>query len=259
MAKIYRCGIRILSWRAWLGRLGTAGVGIRATWLVSVTLLAIGLVGLSTRPAEAQLFGNRSLGRPLSRRPGPGTLPGTGGQESVGQVQGSERFLRGNRGQRSFVGADRQDSPGFVGLEQGRTGGAVLSSTAGIRPDVDEGARLNRPLSRPGPQEMYLPVLEIRFELPELAQQGQQGQQQRLQAELQRISRPEPAPGLSAPLPLTGAALEVSVAGTTATLQGVVASVADRDLAELVVLFEPGIERVINQLQVAPANARPAQ
>ena len=48
--------------------------------------------------------------------------------------------------------------------------------------------------------------------------------------------------------------IAVSVAGDAATVRGAVASERDRKLAELMLLFEPGIVRVRNQLQVRPAD-----
>ena len=54
--------------------------------------------------------------------------------------------------------------------------------------------------------------------------------------------------------------IEVSVAGRTAILRGEVTSASERDLAELVVGFEPGISNVKNELAVAksPASPQPA-
>jgi hypothetical protein len=46
----------------------------------------------------------------------------------------------------------------------------------------------------------------------------------------------------------------VSVAGTEATVRGAVASARDRKLAELMLLFEPGIDRVQNLLEVRPGD-----
>jgi hypothetical protein len=53
----------------------------------------------------------------------------------------------------------------------------------------------------------------------------------------------------------TGAPLAVSVQGGTAVLRGSVATSHDRALAEQLVLLEPGIVRVANELEVAPNGA----
>jgi osmotically-inducible protein OsmY len=52
-----------------------------------------------------------------------------------------------------------------------------------------------------------------------------------------------------------GAPVEVAVQGGTAVLRGVVATPHDRDLAEQLVLLEPGIARVTNELRVEPNGA----
>jgi osmotically-inducible protein OsmY len=56
---------------------------------------------------------------------------------------------------------------------------------------------------------------------------------------------------LNLPVPM-----EVSVQGATATLRGVVASARDREMAELLVRFEPGISTVRNELTVQQARPR---
>jgi hypothetical protein len=52
-----------------------------------------------------------------------------------------------------------------------------------------------------------------------------------------------------------GAPVEVAVQGGTAVLRGVVATAHDRALAEQLVLLEPGIARVVNELEVGPNGA----
>jgi hypothetical protein len=51
----------------------------------------------------------------------------------------------------------------------------------------------------------------------------------------------------------------VSVEGATATLRGEVASERDRTLAERLVLFEPGIDSVRNELKVRSPSKGPAE
>jgi hypothetical protein len=53
--------------------------------------------------------------------------------------------------------------------------------------------------------------------------------------------------------------IDVSVAGRVATLRGEVASERDRSLAEKLVLFEPGIDSVKNELKVRPPSRSPAE
>jgi hypothetical protein len=194
-------------------------------------LLPFAFALMTCADAEAQLFGSRNLGQPLQRRAGPGSA------SQAGQLQGGERFLRGNRGRAEFVGSDQREQQGFVGSEQARTTGAVVSSVAGLRQRTDRSSRINRPLTPPKASEMYPPQLQLGFALPEreLTELGT-----RLAEELQGSSRFSEQ-----------CRFEVSVAGRTAILRGEVTSARERDLAELVVLIEPGISRVRNELLVA--------
>ena len=52
-----------------------------------------------------------------------------------------------------------------------------------------------------------------------------------------------------------GAPVAVAVQGSTAVLQGTVATEHDRELAEALVRLEPGISHVVNELQIAPTGA----
>jgi hypothetical protein len=53
--------------------------------------------------------------------------------------------------------------------------------------------------------------------------------------------------------------IEVSVAGAIATLRGEVASERDRSLAERLILFEPGIDSVRNELKVTRPSQAPGE
>ncbi|MCP4817353.1 MAG: hypothetical protein GY888_32960, partial [Planctomycetaceae bacterium] len=61
------------------------------------------LLVTTTSVAQAQLFGTRPLGQPLSRR------PGASAGNDAGQIAGNERFLRENRRRSDFVGSDQRD------------------------------------------------------------------------------------------------------------------------------------------------------
>ena len=52
-----------------------------------------------------------------------------------------------------------------------------------------------------------------------------------------------------------GSPVAVKVQGDTAVLQGVVATQHDRALAEQLILLEPGVARVTNELRVDPSGA----
>lgn len=192
-------------------------------------------VALSQGEAWGQLFGARSVGRPL-------TSSRSGG-DGVGQMQGNERYVRGNRG-REFVGSDRRDTQAFVGSEQGRTGGSIVSSLAGLRRPADRTADINKPLpaSSGNRAALYPPRLVVADDATESEPSRGLGPPSDWGAEW--IRQLADSPQFDAPR------VAVSVEGRTAILQGEVASARERDLLEILVLFEPGISQVQNRLEV---------
>jgi hypothetical protein len=197
---------------------------------------AAALLLLIAWPVEglAQMFGQRTLGRPLSRRAPTG--PTTQSQEDVGQLQGTERFLRGNRSLQDFVGADTRERGGFVGEQAAAASGAVVSAVRDLRPRRE--MNLNQPLRASRSSQLYHPRLRVDFSFDRLS--GEQ-----LGARIRDQLQVTETLGLQGPI-------EVSVAAGTATLRGAVASAHDREMAELLVRFEPGISTVINELAVQP-------
>ena len=194
--------------------------------LIPVLVMVLFSCLLPEQSAEGQLFGSRSNRRSFTRQ----------GGNNAGQIQGNERFLRGNRGQ-SFVGADQGDGGGFVGNQQGRTSGRIASPTGGIKKFADRSVRINRPISPLGENDVYPPLILLPDSLQTDSRSPAQIQQvsELLNDELRRkISD----------------SIEVSVASRTARLRGVVRSSKDRTLAELLVLFEPGVDVVQNEIEV---------
>ncbi len=86
---------------------------------------------------------------------------------------------------------------------------------------------------------MYYPRLDISLEASPTA--GADPPARRALATLAR------SPEMSGP-----SRIAVSMEGRTAILQGEVPSVKDRDLAEILLSFEPGISAIQNELQVNP-------
>ena len=192
--------------------------------------LAMLLLTMMSSVAQAQLFGTRSLGQPLSRRSAASAV------STTGEISGNERFLRENRGGSDFVGSDQGDQRGFVGSQQARGRGSVISSTTGLREKTDRSSQINRALPAIAKNAMYPP----RIQLGELTiRERQVRSDPQLAAQLVSSRRFS-----------TGCHFSVSVAGRQATVQGEVASARERHLAELVLLLEPGIESVVNQLKV---------
>ena len=103
--------------------------------LALVTLIAL----TYQSGAAAQLFGQRSVGRTPLRR--------AQTSQQIGQISGSERFLRGNRRATDFVGRDSSERRSFVGVEQGAMQGRVRSAVSNLRPAREP--RVNRPPAPP--------------------------------------------------------------------------------------------------------------
>jgi osmotically-inducible protein OsmY len=191
---------------------------------------------------SAQMFGNRSLGRPLTR---PSQRARTGqatGTEDVGQILGTERFLRGNRSTRDFVGSDARDRTSFVGEQSAEVSGPVVSAVRDLRPQRE--VNVNQTLRRPNASQLYYPRLRVSFDYQLLPNQSVN---ERIQQQLWRTETLQ----LRSPI-------EVSVADGTATLRGTVAAARDREMVALLVQFEPGISAVRNELVVqSPVPAPP--
>ena len=204
------------------------------------SLIVAAYLCISATTCEAQLFGSpRQLGQPLTRRPSPGVAAEVTAQ--AGQIQGNERFLRGSRRRGDFVGSDRFDQRGFVGSQQGSTTGPFLQSTIGIRPERDRTFQINQPLPRPSANQPYPPRLQVDFTVPDGIGWASQLNQE--------LSNPD--------FFSSGNRFEVLVEGRTAILRGEVADARERDLAELLVSFEPGISEVQNRLTLANQSSAP--
>lgn len=185
-----------------------------------------GLTLAQTSTARQRLGASRTTGSSLSE---------------VGTVTGNERYVRGNRSANDFVGTSSRDLAGFVGMQQSAASSRVLPPVTTSRPittrDANETARIPR-------SPIYDPHLTLSFRYTSPADQGRAAAlSRRLQSCLAHR--------------MTGQ-IEVSMEGRTATLQGVVASESDRALAQRMLLFEPGISQVRNELVVQAPAASPS-
>ncbi len=201
--------------------------------LALVTLIAL----TYQSEAAAQLFGQRSFGRTPLRRAQP--------SEQIGQISGSERFLRGNRRATDFVGRDSSERRSFVGVEQGAMQGRVRSAVSNLRPAREPS--VNRPPAPPASrQQPYPPRLTIDFRYTPRSTESVRSTLQRRLAD---------SPGIKNLGPV-----EVRLENRTAILEGEVASEHDRVLAEQLARLEPGISQVRNLLRVAePLEGVPAR
>jgi hypothetical protein len=189
------------------------------------------------------MFGERTLGRSsISRRTQPGA---TAASDVPGSLGSGQRFLREERDVTDFVGsaAAAGSAAGFVGGLSAVN--AAVSSVTGLTEEVRP--PLNRPrLVRPGrlyPERLTLPD-ELMITATEFTDTPQ------LSSALQTLIQSR------------GVSIEVSGADRSATLHGVVPSEHDRRTTELLVMLEPGIQTVVNRLQVNPSlppirNVRP--
>jgi hypothetical protein len=193
---------------------------IKTTSFLLSVIFYLTFIGFVSPKAEAQMFGERSVG-------------------AAGTLQGNERFLRGNRSRRDFVGADRGELSGFVGAQQAIGTGRVRSATEGLRIDAVNPRRINRPLTPIPSRGLYYPRLEL--DLPPAAEVNSDlpyrisKSNTLLSQRIERVGGPD---------------VEVLISGSTATLRGTAESQKAAELLSQILLFEPGIENVVSELQV---------
>ena len=217
-------------------------------------LMAILAVLVQHEIASGQLVGNRQVGAPVQsltqQRAGgnPATSNSGIGNPGIGQASNAigtlgsrmqidnTRFVRGNRSRQDFVGSNRTDLDGFVGSSQALGVGRVPSSVDNFRIETTK-TKINRPLPPQPAKGMYYPRLEIDF-----ATNASQGEL--LHEEPASIDTSDRVAQFSA-----GNAI-VTISGTTAILRGTVNSVRTSELLSQILSFEPGIDRVKNELVV---------
>jgi len=202
---------------------------------MSIWIAAFGFVTvfMTASDANAQLFGERTLGGGIGRRVRAEPL------EQAGQVTGSERFIRGNRAATDIVGADSGDSGGFVGSQQAESVGRVPAATEDLREERDRSGTLNRARKKRRARDMYPPRLVVGFTTSVRPPTT-------IQRSLDRLTRRSPTFA-------SGGSISVRLNGTTAHLTGSVGSNRAKRMAEALVLFEPGITDVRNEIAVLPS------
>jgi len=156
-------------------------------------------------------------------------------------LKGNERFLRGNRSRRDFVGSDRAEQTSFVGAQQALATGRVRPATEGLRIDATNSRRINRPIAPVPNKGMYHPRLELDWNAfsveSDPSDMRNAATYDRLQQRVQRIG---------------GTQVQVVVNGFTAVLHGSVDSVRTAELLEQMLQFEPGIDEVQSLIEVQP-------
>jgi len=237
---------------------------------IALSFTALVFLGVVATPAQAQIsnsfgsvgggmgsMGGRSMGVGISA--GNRTFSGGGSMGGLGQsglgggaglLDSSDRFIRGNRRPGEFVGAGGMQP--FVGSVQ--SGGmSGLGSWGGRNNFMNRGNQRNQNFNLGGQNfggrggSSAGPRLSIKlgFNPPSMSPPH-------VSATLAK--RLTDIPGLK-----TRGPVEVWVQGDKATLRGTVATDHDRDLAERLVLLEPGIYRVQNDLTVGSVPSWPAK
>lgn len=163
--------------------------------------------------------------------------------ESIGQVTGTERFLRGNRAAGDFVGTDSGDRAGFVGSDASNSG-PIQSATTGSLVRTTTGPAINRTRVRSPAPYMYEARLRVGFNVNP---QSSAMQETKVIQRLTRVRAIDPASSIA-----------VQLEGSTAILSGTVGSGREKDLAGLLLTFEPGISNVKNDLVVRPPSTAPS-
>ncbi len=210
---------------------------MRRFHITTLTFLALSLLlgavaeAQKAREERTSIIDQIRAGRDSDDTPG-------GAAEGVGQITGDERYMRDARDATDFVGADSREG-GFVGGQStadGEIKSAIESAGDLVREAVDPA--INRMQTLPQLQTgMYAPRLRLGFTPTTLpAPVLERSMAQRLTA--------------SSVIHST-APLEVSMAGRSARLRGTVGSEHEKRLAGLMLLFEPGISKVQNELAVA--------
>jgi osmotically-inducible protein OsmY len=191
------------------------------------------LIGTSTcSSASAQLVGDRDISSNRTRAPKD--------LDSAATVTGSEKFVRGNRTAGDFVGAGDTEESTFVGASQAAPTAGATDSVTGLAEQT--APQVNIPKRRRA-TGIYAERLTIGFESHDNA-----GIRLPAAASLSKQ--------LSKIISDRGYQLQLSPGDSTAKLTGTVESQQKKRIAELLVLFEPGISTVENELRVEPKLSR---
>lgn len=208
---------------------------VAATLLVGFLLTD---VSLAQNTGSTGLFGNRSVGAG-SISAGQRTFGSnrTTGDGASGDAASGERFSRENR-QGQFVGSDSGDLQNFLSQAAGARGGPNAAGGRGgqNRQGFNQGGQQQ-------PARLIRATLRVAFSYPP---------RNTVAASTKLASRINVSRVIQPIVPV-----EVTISNRTATLRGVVATANGRDLAVRLVLLEPGISRVKNELTVASSDEQP--
>jgi len=208
---------------------------------------------------QAQMFGQRSFGGTLRPQPRPGQAAATATETATGEIKGTERFLRGNRSRRDFVGSDRREQAGFVGSQQALGAGRVEAATESLKAEVDPTARVNPPLPILPPKAMYYPRIQLDANsFAALASAIRQARLEKVNNNIDSmegvIKLPEPDKYRITPerrvTTLSNGSVTLTRNGDKGILTGTVSSAEEAERLKIMLSFEPGIYEIENRLNV---------
>ncbi len=195
---------------------------------------------LAMETAQAQLFGARSLGQPLTRRT-PSAAAAPAGLDAAGAVQGNERFLRGNRSRNEFVGSNRDSQQGFVGSGQAIGVGRVRTSVESLQEPPDRSTQINRSVPPLAAGAMYYPRLSI--STSEMA----------TASFVSAVAGKRDAKLESRLSTLAGSSIQILHQGDRTVLSGLVGSESMVEKLRILASFEPHIDTIESQLTITSA------
>ncbi len=210
-----------------------------------------GLGGSTFGSGGAGSFGSRNLGGGVSGGTrsfggggslGAGTQIGSNMPTGIGEIQGSERFVRDARAPGQFVGADTGEMERFLGAVQSGAGGP-RGAQGGLQGLISAAQSRGNTANRQGNTGGGRNTPSVRTSLRVAFSYTRKSSDQISATVARRLEKSRRIRTLSA--------VQVHLVDGTATLRGVVATDHDRALAERLTRLEAGIWHVNNELTVA--------
>jgi len=203
-------------------------------------LFAVVFVCFTLSDAHAQ-FRERGLAGRRPRQSGGATSLDNA---SIGVLGTGERFRRENRRRGQFVGADAFERQTFVGSVQGATQPTGALPVTGITAATQgpSATSINTRRQRSTGNGIYDPPLVVAFDVPRKPANDKTAA---LSVWLAQITA------------LQGCRISLSLTGRNVVVRGYVEAENQKWLAEQLLLMEPGISQVRNQLLVSPAEPPP--
>jgi len=158
-----------------------------------------------------------------------------GANNPGGLARQDSRFVRGNRQRDDFVGSNRTELRGFVGAAQAVGVGNVPIATNNVRIETGN-LRSNKPLPPLGKAGMYYPKLDLNSIVEEDAEVIANPRQfERFKERVrERIDSD----------------IDITLESGIAVVRGEVGSKRESELLEAMIGFEPGVNRVRNELTI---------